>query len=117
MNISRRDFVGTGAALFANAIVFTHIDNSTHALGVYDRTTGKQTRVPFRGNTVIGPCYLPDNRIAVSLSTGSYPDIFLLNRQFKRERPLEQSSAINVSPSFDSTGTKMAFTSNRLRYS
>lgn len=95
-------------------IVFTHIDNSTHALGVYDRTTGKQTRVPFRGNTVIGPCYLPDNRVAVSLSTGHYPDIFLLNRQFKIERPLEQSSAINVSPSFDSTGTKMAFTSNRL---
>ena len=95
-------------------IVFSHRDERTYALGVWDRLDGKVTRVRFPGNTVIGPCFLPDNRVAVSLSTGHYPDIFLLDRQFKRERPLEQSSAINVSPSFDATGTKMAFTSSRL---
>ena len=95
-------------------IVFSHRDERTYALGVWDRLDGKVTRVRFPGNTVIGPCFLPDNRVAVSLSTGHYPDIFLLDRQFKRERPLEQSAAINVSPSFDSTGTKMAFTSSRL---
>ena len=95
-------------------VVFSHRDDSTHALGVWDRLSNKVSRIRFPGNTVIGPCFLPDNRVAVSLSTGHYPDIFLLDRQFKRERALEQSSAINVSPSFDSTGTKMAFTSSRL---
>ena len=95
-------------------IVFSHIDDSTHALGVWDRMSNQVKRIRFPGNTVIGPCFLPDNRVAVSLSTGHYPDIFLLNRQFQRERALEQSSAINVSPSFDATGTKMAFTSSRL---
>ena len=94
-------------------IVFSHRDDRTYALGVWDRLANKVTRIRFPGNTVIGPCFLPDNRVAVSLSTSRYPDIFLLDRQFKRERALEQSSAINVSPSFDSTGTKMAFTSSR----
>ena len=95
-------------------VVFSHMDDSTHALGVWDRMNNTVKRVRFPGNTVIGPCFLPDNRVAVSLSTGHYPDIFLLNRQFQRERTLEQSPAIDVSPSFDSTGTKMAFTSSRL---
>ena len=95
-------------------VVFSHRDERTYALGVWDRLDNKVTRIRFPGNTVIGPCFLPDNRVAVSLSTGHYPDIFLLDRQFRRERPLEQSAAINVSPSFDATGTKMAFTSSRL---
>lgn len=95
-------------------IVFTHIDHQSHALGVWDRRTRKVQRIRFPGNTVIGPAFMPDNKVAVSLSNGRYPDIFLLNHVFQRERPLEQSSAINVSPTFDSTGTKMAFTSNRL---
>jgi len=95
-------------------LVFSHRDDRTYALGVWDRLNNQVKRIRFPGNTVIGPCFLPDNRVAVSLSTGRYPDIFLLDRQFNRERALEQSSAINVSPSFDSTGTKMAFTSSRL---
>ena len=95
-------------------VVFSHMDDSTHALGVWDRMNNTVKRVRFPGNTVIGPCFLPDNRVAVSLSTGHYPDIFLLNRQFQRERTLEQSPGIDVSPSFDATGTKMAFTSSRL---
>lgn len=95
-------------------VVFSHLDDSTHALGVWDRMSNTVKRVRFPGNTVIGPCFLPDNRVAVGLSTGHYPDIFLLNRQFQRERTLEQSNGIDVSPSFDATGTKMAFTSSRL---
>ena len=50
----------------------------------------------------------------MSLSNGKNPDIFLLNHVFQRERPLEQNNSINVSPTFDATGTKMAFTSSRL---
>ncbi len=95
-------------------VVFSHMDDRTHALGVWDRLTNRTQRVRFPGNTVIGPVFMPDNRVAVSLSTGRYPDIFLLNRSFKKERGLEESPAINVSPSFDATGTKMAFCSNRL---
>lgn len=95
-------------------VVFSHIDDATHALGVWDRLNNKVTRIRFPGNTVIGPSFMPDNKVAVGLSTSGYPDIFLLDYKFERERPLEQTAAINVSPSFDATGKKMAFTSNRL---
>ncbi|MDD6180817.1 MAG: translocation protein TolB [Desulfovibrionaceae bacterium] len=95
-------------------IVFTHLDHKSHALGVWDRASGQVQRIRFPGNTVIGPSFMPDNRVAVSLSNGRTPDIYLLNHAFQKERALESSPYINVSPSFDSTGTKMAFTSNRL---
>ena len=95
-------------------VVFSHLDDSSHALGVWDRLANQVKLIRFPGNTVIGPSFMPDNKVAVSLSTGNYPDIFLLNHKFERERPLEASGAINVSPSFDATGTKMVFTSSRL---
>jgi TolB protein len=57
---------------------------------------------------------MPDNKVAVALSNGRYPVIFLLNHVFQKERILEQGASINVSPTFDRTGTKMAFTSSRL---
>lgn len=95
-------------------IVFTHLDAKSHALGVWDRASGQVQRIRFPGNTVIGPAFMPNNKVAVSLSNGKTPDIFLLNHAFQKERVLESTGAINVSPSFDSTGTKMAFTSNRM---
>lgn len=95
-------------------VVFTHLDPKSHALGVWDRSTGKVQRIRFPGNVVIGPAFMPDNKVAVALSNGKYPVIFLLNHVFQKERVLEQSDAINVSPTFDSTGTKMAFTSSRM---
>ncbi len=95
-------------------IIFTHLDDHTHALGVWDRLTGKIQRIRFPGNTVIGPVFMPDNRVAVSLSTGRYPDIFLLDHTFKKEKVLESNPSINVSPSFDAKGKRMAFCSSRL---
>ena len=95
-------------------VVFSHMDDSTHALGVWDRQNNQVRRIRFPGNTVIGPAFMPNNKVAVGLSTGAYPDIFLLNHNFEREYPLESSQAINVSPTFDSSGTKMAYTSSRL---
>ncbi len=95
-------------------VVFGHLNDATHGLGVWDRLANKVSRIRFPGNTVIGPAFMPDNKVAVGLSTSGYPDIFLLNYKFERERPLEQTTAINVSPSFDATGKKMAFTSSRL---
>ena len=95
-------------------IVFTHIDDGSHALGVWQSANGRVKRIRFPGNTVIGPSFLPDNKVAVSLSSGTQPDIFLLDHRFKRERILENSPSIDVSPTFDHSGTKMVFTSNRL---
>lgn len=94
-------------------IVFSHIDSKSHALGVWDRNSGKVQRIRFPGNVVIGPSFMPDNKIAVALSKGRYPVIYLLNHVFKKERVLEEGNSINVSPTFDKTGTKMAFTSSR----
>ncbi len=94
-------------------VVFTHLDDRSHGLGVWDRQTNQVQRIRFPGNTVIGPVFMPDNKVAVSLSGDKYSDIYLLNRSFQKERPLEESPYINVSPSFNAEGNKMAFTSNR----
>ena len=95
-------------------IVFSHMDDKSHALGVWDRLTNRVQRIRFPGNTVIGPTFTPGNKVAVSLSTGKNPDIFMLNHAFQKERTLEANGTINVSPTFDAAGTKMAFTSNRM---
>ena len=95
-------------------VVFTHIDDKSHALGVWDSSSNKVQRIRFPGNVVIGPAFMPNNKVAVALSHGRDPAIFLLNHAFQKERVLESGPGINVSPSFDSTGTKMAFTSSRL---
>ncbi len=95
-------------------VVFTHIDDRSHGLGVWDRSSGSVQRIRFPGNIVIGPTFTPGNQVAVSLSNGPNPDIFLLNHSFQRQQALEENNSINVSPSFDRSGTKMAFTSNRL---
>ncbi len=95
-------------------VVFSHLDDSSHALGVWQTQGGQVKRIRFPGNTVIGPSFMPDNKVAVSLSTGNQPDIFLLDHSFAKERTLEAGPGIEVSPSFDHTGTKMVFTSSRL---
>ncbi|MDL2279549.1 translocation protein TolB [Desulfovibrio sp. OttesenSCG-928-G11] len=94
-------------------VIFTHIDKRSHGLGVCNVAAKTVQRNKFPGNTVIGPAYMPDGRVAVSLSDGRNPSIFLLGHGLQKERPLEQSSAIDVSPSVDATGSLMAFTSSR----
>lgn len=95
-------------------IIFTHIDKRSHGLGVYDAGGGTVQRIKFPGNTVIGPAYMPDGRVAVSLTDGRNPSIFLLGPGLQKERKLDDSSAIDVSPSLDASGSLMAFTSSRL---
>ena len=95
-------------------VLFTHIDDRTHALGVWDRISRKTQRVRFPGNTIIGPTFFPNNEVAVGLAMKNYPDIYRLDHAFKRKGVLESSGGIDVSPSIDATGTKMAFTSSRL---
>ena len=95
-------------------VLFTHIDKRSHGLGVYDLTSKTVQRIKFPGNTVIGPTYMPDGRVAVSLTDGRNPSIFLLGHGLQKESKLDSSSAIDVSPSVDASGSRMAFTSNRL---
>lgn len=95
-------------------VIFTHIDKRSHGLGVYEAGSGSVNRIKFPGNTVIGPAYMPDGRVAVSLTDGRNPSIFLLGPGLQKESKLDNSSAIDVSPSLDATGSLMAFTSSRL---
>ena len=95
-------------------VLFSHIDDRTHALGVWDRLTRKTQRVKFPGNTIIGPTFFPNNEVAVGLAEQGYPNIYRLDHAFKRKGIIESSGGIDVSPSIDATGTKMAFTSSRL---
>ncbi len=95
-------------------IIFSHIDEQSHALGVWDSSNGRMQRIRFPGNTVIGPCFMPDNKVAVGLTDGQNPSIFLLNHSFRKEKKLISSWGIDVSPSVDATGAKMVFTSSRL---
>ncbi len=96
------------------SVVFSNIEPRSHGLGIYSVGSGTTQRIKFPGNTVIGPCYMPDGRVAVSLSDGRNPSIFTLTSSYQRDRTLENSSAIDVSPSIDAAGAKMAFTSSRL---
>jgi TolB protein len=95
-------------------IIFSHIDERTHALGVWDSATNRMQRIRFPGNTVIGPCFMPDNKVAVGLTDGQNPSIFLLDHSFRKEKKIISSWGIDVSPSVDSSGSKMVFTSSRL---
>ncbi|MDR2051427.1 MAG: translocation protein TolB [Deltaproteobacteria bacterium] len=95
-------------------IIFSHIDSQSHALGIWDSANGRMQRIRFPGNTVIGPCFTPDNKVIVGLSDGYNPGIFLLDRSFNRERKLISSRGIDVSPSVDASGSKIVFTSSRL---
>jgi len=94
-------------------VIFSHIGDRYHSLGVWDRLTRRVQHIKFPGNTIIGPTFLPNNKVAVSLASGGNPDIYLLNHIFQKEKPLVENWAIDVSPSFDATGTKMAYVSSR----
>lgn len=96
-------------------VAFTNISDKGHRLGIWDRRTGATRLRRYKGNVVISPTFTPDGRIAVALSLGGNPDIYLLDKDFQvNGGPLAPSWAINVSPSFDLSGRKMAFTSGRL---
>ncbi|SKA77654.1 TolB protein [Paucidesulfovibrio gracilis DSM 16080] len=94
-------------------IVFTHVGEKSHSLGIVDRATGKTRMRSFPGYTVIGPDFLPNGDMAVTLSIKGRPDIYRLNRAFQVQETLAASHSIDVSPSFDQKGIRMAFVSDR----
>ena len=95
-------------------VLFTHIDRRSHGLGVYDLNSKTVNRIRFPGNTVIGPAFMPNGTVAVGMTDGRSPSIFLLTPNLAKDRVLERSAGIDVSPSLDRTGSLMAFTSSRL---
>lgn len=93
-------------------IIFTHIGEKAHSLGILTRATGKVQLRTFPGFTVISPAFLPDGDVAVTLALKGQPDIYRLSKSFKIEEPLASGPFIEVSPSFDSKGLRMAFVSD-----
>ncbi|QGY41066.1 protein tolB [Pseudodesulfovibrio cashew] len=95
-------------------IAFTHIAKTRHQLGVYDSATRKITLYSKGlGQTVISPIFDPQDKLVASLNRNGATNIYELDDQYKPLRTLAKSPYIDVSPSFDRTGTKMAFTSGR----
>lgn len=95
-------------------VAYTNISDKGHRLGIWDRNARVSRLRKFAGNVAISPTYTPDGRIAISLSTSGNPDIYLLDENMAPGKALAPSWAINVSPSFDLSGRKMAFCSGRL---
>lgn len=95
-------------------LAFTHIGGKKHYLGIYDDKTGKTTLHSEKlGQSVISPEFMPGGGMAVTLNRHGHADIFQLDANYKPKRVLVKSSFIDVSPSFDRTGSKMVFTSGR----
>lgn len=95
-------------------IAFTHIGKTRHELGIYDSKSGKITMISRGlGQTVISPVFGPDDMVTVALNRDGVTDIYELDKRYKPKRRLARSQYIDVSPSFDRTGAKMAFTSGR----
>lgn len=96
-------------------LVFTYNDGQRHNLGLLDVGSGQVRKIHLPGDIVISPNFMPNGRVAVALNLQGSSDIYMLNESMtKVDRPLAQSWAIDVSPSFDRSGTKMAFVSSRL---
>jgi len=95
-------------------IIFTHIAKTRHELGVYDSKTQKITLYSQGlGQTVISPMFGPGDKPVAALNLNGTTDIHELDESYRPRRKLASSPYIEVSPSFDRTGSKMAFTSGR----
>ncbi len=94
-------------------IAFTFIDGRYHNLGILNTATGKVGTHRFKGS-IIGPAFTPGGDIALGMSDGGgESDIFLLNRSYKVIRTLVSHMGIDISPSYDKSGSIMAYVSDR----
>jgi TolB protein len=94
-------------------IAFTYITDRTHLLGVVDVASGRVNTYKMPTSTIISPTFTSGGRLAVSLSSGDVTDIVMLNGNYQVERKLVSNGAINVSPRFDRSGSKMIYVSDR----
>lgn len=94
-------------------LAFAHHSVWQHTLAVWDSQNNRifETKVP--GTTIGGMDFMPDGTLAVAMTRGNM-DIFKMSRDLTRVGDtLVSHWAIDVSPSFDSEGRLMAFTSDR----
>jgi len=101
-------------SLDGKRLVFTHVGRTQHLLGLVDLDSGKVETLDLPGFTVISPTFMSDGRLAVTLDIEGRPSIYVLGRDWKPASALAKSWAIDVSPSFDRSGRKMAFASGRV---
>lgn len=94
-------------------VAFTHLGESGHQLGVWEKKSRRITLKRFSAGTVISPTFTPEGQIAVTLDIGGSPDIYILDKEYKPLGTLAPHWAIDVSPSFDAAGKTMAFISDR----
>ncbi|MFP4110207.1 MAG: hypothetical protein ACLFP9_04590 [Desulfonatronovibrio sp.] len=101
-------------SLEGDQITFTLVKDNEHFLGILNKDDLSVNTYNLPGNTIISPTFSPNGHIAVSLDPMGKPDIYWLNSDFSLDSPVVEHWAIDVSPSFDKKGQKMAFTSARL---
>ncbi|MDC0335381.1 protein tolB [Pseudodesulfovibrio sp.] len=95
-------------------IAFTHIGKTRHELGIYNSKTKKITMLnKGLGQTVISPVFGDKDRLFVALNRNGATNIHELDGNMRPKKMLARSPYIDVSPSFDRTGSKMVFTSGR----
>ena len=95
-------------------LAFTLIDDGRHYLGLLDEESGNVRRLQMPGNTVISPAFDPQGNIHVSLNPDGSPNIYRLTDNLRMGPRLVSSWAIDISPSFDASGSRMAYVSSRL---
>lgn len=94
-------------------LAFANHDASTHTLGVWDKTNNRIFRTKLPGTTIGGTTFDAQGNVVVALSRGNMEIYRLTPDLTSIKDTLVQSWAIDVSPSFDSVGKRMAFTSDR----
>ncbi|WP_461833552.1 hypothetical protein [Desulfothermus sp.] len=92
-------------------LAFTYLSNNQHKLLIWS-ADGTIKNVFIPGNTIISPSFTPNGEIVVSSDMKGNPDIYLLDEKFKVKKALVSSWAIDISPSFDKKGDKMAYVSS-----
>lgn len=95
-------------------LVFTLIADGRHYLAILNRESGDVRRVQLPGNSVISPVFNAQDELFVSLNPEGRPDIYQLTSDLRMGARIAQSWAIDISPTFDASGEKMAFVSSRL---
>lgn len=97
------------------AVVFTHIgvtrEDRYHSLCVL--SGGGVSKKRYGNSAVISPAYIGGSGIAVGMSGNGNVDIYRVNQDLTDRSVLVSSNAIDVSPSFDASGSRMAFVSDR----
>jgi TolB protein len=94
-------------------LAFAHHGPAAHTLGIWDKEHNQLSRYRLPGETIGGLDFLPGNRLVVALSRGNMDIHLLTPDMLKVEKTLVSHWGIDVSPSFDREGKKMAFVSDR----